>query len=416
LIPPPVPVGPLFKRLQAWPWLGTLLTLVRRFREDRVALTASSLTFTSVISLVPLATVMLALFSAFPMFSALQETLQRYFVASLVPDTIARPVLGAITQFSSRASRLGVVGLVALVVSAIALMLTMDRALNAIWRVRKPRPIAQRVLIYWAAMTLGPLLLGVSVAATSYALSASRGYLGDVPRGLGLVFGVGEFVVVSLGVAALFHYVPNTHVRWRHALIGGVFVATGFAISKRLLALYFGTVPTYSMIYGAFATVPIFLIWIYLSWIVVLLGAVLAAYAPVAGMQVARWPEGAGWRFHLALAILRALCRVPAGGKPGMSSEQLSIALGTDPLQIEPLLDALVAIDWAGKLDESGSPRYVLLCAPATARAEPLLAKLLLDPAPDLAPFWAEARFAQLHLADLLREELPGEIAAGQAR
>jgi membrane protein len=405
LIPPPVPVGPLFRRLQAWPWLGTLLTLVRRFREDRLALTASSLTFTSVISLVPLATVMLALFSAFPMFSTLQETLQRYFVASLVPDTIARPVLGAITQFSSRASRLGVVGLVALVVSAIALMLTMDRALNAIWRVRRPRPIAQRVLIYWAAMTLGPLLLGVSVAATSFALSASRGYLGEVPRGLGLVFGVGEFVAVSLGVAALFHYVPNTHVRWRHALVGGVFVAIGFAISKRLLALYFGTVPTYSMIYGAFATVPIFLIWIYLSWIVVLLGAVLAAYAPVAGTQVARWPEGPGWRFHLCLAVLRALRRVRGQGKPGMSSEQLSAALGIDPLQIEPLLDALVAIDWAGKLDEDGSPRFVLLCDPATVRAEPLLAKLLLDPAPDLAPFWSEARFAQLRLADLLREE-----------
>ncbi len=417
MIPPPVPVGPLFKRLQAWPWLGTLLTLVRRFREDRVALTASSLTFTSVISLVPLATVMLALFSAFPMFSALQETLQRYFVASLVPDTIARPVLGAITQFSSRASRLGVVGLVALVVSAIALMLTIDRALNAIWRVRKPRPIAQRVLIYWSAITLGPLLIGVSLAATSYALSVSRGYLWDgVPRGFGLVFGVGEFIVVSLGVAALFHYVPNTHVRWRHALMGGVFVAIGFAISKRLLALYFGTVPTYSMIYGAFATVPIFLVWIYLSWIVVLLGAVLAAYAPVAGMQVGRWPEGPGWRFHLALAILRALCRVPAAGKPGMSSEQLSVALGTDPLQIEPLLDVLIAIDWVGKLDEAGNPRFVLLCDPATVLAEPLIAKLLLDPAPDLAPFWAEARFAQLRLAELLREELPGEIAAGQAR
>ena len=105
--PPTAPFGPLFARLQAWPWLGTLLTLIRRFREDRLALTASSLTFTSVISLIPMATVMLALFSAFPMFSTLQDTLQHYFVSTLVPDTIARPVLGAITQFSTRASRLG---------------------------------------------------------------------------------------------------------------------------------------------------------------------------------------------------------------------------------------------------------------------------------------------------------------------
>ena len=403
--PPTAPFGPLFARLQAWPWLGTLLTLIRRFREDRLALTASSLTFTSVISLVPMATVMLALFSAFPMFSTLQDTLQHYFVSTLVPDTIARPVLGAITQFSTRASRLGVVGLVALVVSAIALMLTIDRALNAIWRVRKPRPIAQRVLIYWSAITLGPLLIGVSLAATSYALSVSRGYLWEgVPRGFGLVFGVGEFIVVSLGVAALFHYVPNTHVRWRHALMGGVFVAIGFAISKRLLALYFGTVPTYSMIYGAFATVPIFLVWIYLSWIVVLLGAVLAAYAPVAGMQVGRWPPAPGSRFHLALIIVRALRRSRDEGQRGMSGDELSKSLATDPLQIAPLLDALIAIDWVGKLDEAGNPRFVLLCDPATALAEPLIAKLLLDPAPDLAPFWSEARFGQLRLAGLLRE------------
>jgi membrane protein len=404
LNPPSAPFGPLFRRLQTWPWLGTLLTLVRRFREDRLALTASSLTFTSVISLVPLATVMLALFSAFPMFSTLQDTLQHYFVATLVPDAIAKPVLGAITQFASRASRLGVVGLVALLFSAIALMLTIDRALNAIWRVRKPRPIAQRVLIYWSAVTLGPLLLGVSVTATSYALSVSRGYFGEMPRGLGLAFAVGEFIVVSLGVAALFHYVPNTHVRWRHALVGGVFVATGFSISKRLLALYFGTVPTYSMIYGAFATVPIFLVWIYLSWIVVLLGAVLAAYAPVAGMQVARWPAAAGWRFHLALVIVRALQKARDEGKHGMTGEEISAALATDPLQIEPLLDALVDIDWVGKLAEEGSARYVLLCDPAKAPAEPLLAKLLLDPAPDIAAFWSGARFAELRLADILRE------------
>ena len=377
---------------------------MRRFREDRLALTASSLTFTSVISLVPLATVMLALFSAFPMFSTLQDSIQHRLIDSLVPDTIARPVLGAITQFSSRASRLGIFGLVALVFSAIALMLTIDRALNAIWRVRKPRPIAQRVLVYWSAVTLGPLLLGVSLTATSYALSASSGYLGPMPMGLGVAIGAGEFVVVSLGVAALFHYVPNTHVRWRHAFTGGLFVAIGFVLAKRLLALYFRTVPTYAMIYGAFATVPIFLVWIYLSWIIVLLGAVLAAYAPVAGMQVGRWPAGAGSRFHLALVIVRALRDAKNAGQRGVSGGELSKTLGTDPLQIDPLLDALVEIDWAGKLAEEGDPRYVLLCDPQTAKAEPLLAKLLLDPAPDLATFWSEARFAELRLADILRE------------
>ncbi len=392
------------ERLQAWPWLGTALTLVRRFREDRLALTAGSLTFTSVISLVPLATVMLALFSAFPIFSTLQDTLQRYFVANVFPDLIAKPVLGAITQFSSRASRLGIVGLIVLLFSAIALMLTIDRALNAIWRVRKPRPIGQRVLVYWSAVTLGPLLLGVSLTATSYAVSAARGYVGGMPQGFGFVLGMLEFVLIALGVAALFHYVPNTHVRWRHALIGGLFVAIGFAGAKRLLALYFGTVPTYNMIYGAFATVPIFLVWIYLSWVIVLLGAVVAAYAPVAGTRIARWPAGPGSRFHLGLAIVRALRRAEQAGVTGLSVGGLSRTLSTDPLQIDPLLETLIGIDWVGRLDEPGEGRYVLLVDPATTLAEPGLAILLLEPAPDLGPFWKEARFDQMKLADLLRE------------
>src|SRR6185369_16745197 len=166
------------KTLRDWPWFETLRTLRARFRDDRLGLTASSLTFTTLISLVPLLTVMLAVFSAFPMFSSFQVALEKYFLQTLVPDTIARPVLAALTQFASKANRLGTVGLVFLIFTAIALMLTIDRTLNAIWRVRTPRPIAQRVLLYWAALTLGPLLLGASLTVTSYALTASKGLFG----------------------------------------------------------------------------------------------------------------------------------------------------------------------------------------------------------------------------------------------
>ncbi|MEO5882733.1 MAG: YihY family inner membrane protein [Caldimonas sp.] len=401
---PTTVVARYLKRFQAWPWSGTAVTLAERFREDRLALTAGSLTFTSVISIVPLATVMLALFSAFPIFSSLQETLQRFFVVNLFPDTIAKPVLGAIAEFSSRANRLGLVGLVALLISAMALMLTIDKALNAIWRVRTPRPIAQRVLVYWSAVTLGPLLLAVSLAATSYAVSTARGYGQIGPHGFGFVIGVLEFVLIAIAFTALFHYVPNTHVRWRHALAGGLFVAVGTAGAKRLLALYFSTVPTYSMIYGAFATLPIFLIWIYLCWVVVLLGAVIAAYAPVLGTRLKRWPASTGARFRLALALLRLLGRAREQGMPGLTGPALSHALSTDPLQIDPLLDTLTAIDWVGRLDEAGEARYVLLIEPDQTLAEPLFSAVLLDPSPDLGSFWKQARFDQLRLAELLPE------------
>ena len=388
--------------LQTWPWLETLKTLRQRFREDRLGLTASSLTFTTLISLVPLVTVMLAIFSAFPMFATFQEALQKYFLESLVPDTIAKPVMLALTQFAGKANRLGTVGLVLLVLTALALMLTIDRTLNAIWRVRKPRPIAQRVLVYWAATTLGPLLLGFSLSLTNYVLLVSRGLVGALPGGVSVLLDVAQFLLLAAGMAGLFHYVPNTHVRWRHAVAGGVFVAAGFEIAKKLLAWYLTRVPTYSVVYGAFATLPIFLIWIYLGWVIVLLGAVIAAYAPSLQMRVVRWPTAPGSRFHLAVAVLRELSRAQAVDARGMSASRLSEALRTDPLQTEPILDTLVAIDWVGRLDESGNARYVLLCDPARTTAQPLVAKLLLEPTPALSAFWQRAGFEQMTLRDLI--------------
>ena len=393
----------LLQTLQTWPWLDTVKTLRIRFREDRLGLTASSLTFTTLISLVPLLTVMLAVFSAFPMFSSFQEALQKYFLQSLVPENIAKPVLAALTQFASKANRLGTVGLALLVLTALALMLTIDRTLNGIWRVREPRPIAQRVLVYWSSATLGPLLLGVSLSLTSWALSASSGLVGAMPGGISLLLNLLQFMLLAAGLAGLFHYVPNTHVRWRHAMAGGLFAAAGFEVAKRLLGWYLLQVPTYSVVYGAFAAVPIFLIWIYLGWVIVLLGAVIAAYAPSLQMRVKRWPDGPGARFELAIVVLAELARSRANSAGGLGAGELSAALRTDPLQTEPILDTLLAIDWIGRLDEKGDPRFVLLCDPASTKARALVSALLIEPSSSLQGFWQRAGFDSMTLQELIR-------------
>jgi len=397
-------VARLLQTLQTWPWLETLNTLRQRFREDRLGVTASSLTFTTLISLVPLVTVMLAIFTAFPMFATFQDAVQKYFLQTLVPDSIAKPVMSALTQFATKANRLGTVGLVFLVFTAIALMLTIDRTLNAIWRVRTPRPIAQRVLLYWAALTLGPLLLGASLTVTSYALTASKGLLGTAPGGVSVFIDLLVFVLLAGGMASLFHYVPNTTVRWNHALAGGVFVAAGFEVAKRGLGWYLHQMPTYSMVYGAFAAVPIFLVWIYLGWVIVLLGAVIAAYAPSLQMRVVRLPDIPGSRLHLAVVILRTLTRARQGARHGLTLSELSEALRTDPLQIEPILDMLVAIDWVGRLDEGGAARHVLLCDPATTKAGPLLSALLVDPVSTLRRFWQRAGFDEMTVRELIED------------
>jgi membrane protein len=390
------------RTLRAWPWFDTLRTLRQRFREDRLGITASSLTFTTLISLVPLVTVMLAVFTAFPMFAGFEGALEKYFLQNLVPDNIARPVLRALTQFAAKARGMGTAGLVLLVVTALALVLTIDRTLNNIWRVRTPRPLGQRVLVYWAALTLGPLALGMSLTLTSYAVSASKGWVSALPGGVSLLLELIQFLLLAATTAGLFHFVPHTAVRWRHAWAGGLFVAVGFEVVKKLLAWYLDTVPSYSAVYGAFAAVPILLLWVYLVWVIVLLGAVIAAYAPSLQMRVTTRPATPGWRFELALSVLKLLDQARQAPERGLSLADLAERLRADPLQLEPMLDTLAGIDWVSRLDESPTPRHVLLCDPATTALGPLLDSTLLKPGPASAGFVASSGLRAMTLGQAL--------------
>ncbi len=394
--------GLFLSTLNRWPWRLMVQSLHERFREGRLGLTAGSLTFTTLISLVPLLTVMLALFTAFPIFSSFQVALEQYFVKSLIPANIAKPVLGALTQFASKANRLGAVGLVALGLSALALMLTIDRTLNSIWRVQRPRPFTQRLLVYWATLTAGPLVLGGSLALTSYAITTGHGLLSSLPFSLALLFSSIEFLVMVAGVAALFRYVPNTDVRWRHALAGGVFVTLGFNVAKTVLAWYFKSVPTFSTLYGAFATVPIFLVWIYAGWVIVLLGALLAANAPSLSTGMLRRPDMPGLGLELALGVLRELRLAQQLGEGGISTLGLASRLRVDPLQLEPVLDQLGDLDLIGRLEERGAQRLVLLGVPEQVAAAPLLRALLAERSMSLAPLWQRSSWEKLSIADLL--------------
>jgi len=395
----------LLSELTRFPWLPTARTLGERLREDRLGLTASSLTFTTTIALVPLVTVALALFTAFPMFGKVQGAVQQWLVQSLVPDAISRQVLGYLTQFSGKASRLGAVGLAVLLASAIALVLTIDRTLNNIWRVKRPRPLPQRVLIYWAVMTLGPLVLGASLSVTSYALYGSRGPVRGTPGTLQFVLDVLEFALIAGALTGLYRFVPNTPVRWAHAVAGGVFASLGIEIAKRLLAWYLQLVPTYSMVYGAFATLPILLVWIYVAWLVVLLGAVVAAYLPGLLGHGRRAPTAQGWQFQLALEVLQKLHRARVSVRRGMSMDELVDTLRVSALQLEPVLETLVQLDWIGRLnevDDDVATRYVLLADEQSTSIEPLLRHLLLPRTEATSGLWDKGGWSRLYLKDVV--------------
>ncbi|MFN4031815.1 MAG: YihY family inner membrane protein [Acidovorax temperans] len=409
--------------LSHFPWKTTAQTLRERFREDHLGLTASSLTFTTILALVPFFTVALAVFTAFPIFGKLQDALQGWLVSSLVPDSISRQVLGYLTQFASKASSLGAAGFSILLATALALILTIDRTLNDIWRVQRLRPLGQRVLIYWAAITLGPLLMGASLALTSYVMSASGGLVKRLPDGVQLLFDSIQFVVLAGGMAALYHYVPNTPVKWRHAWTGGLFVAVCIELAKKVLAVYLGKVPTYSVVYGAFATLPILLVWIYVAWVIVLLGAVVTAYLPSLLAGVARRGTVAGWTFQLAVEVLQQLHRVRHQPLKGLRPGQLAQLLRVDGLQLAPVLEALTALDWVGQVNDAAvgeadvpESRYVLLANPGATPLAPLVQRLLLERSESLQPLWSKARLEGLLLEDVLQTSAGTEPALGVQR
>jgi membrane protein len=392
-----------FDALHRFPWRVALTGLRQRFRDDRLGQTAGALTFTTTIALVPLLTVALAVLTAFPLFGQFQTVLQRWLVESLIPDSIARQVLGYLTQFTSKASRLGFLGFVALLFSAVALVFTIDRTLNAIWRVRQARPWGQRVLIYWAALTLGPLVLATSLFMLTTALTWGGQSWGPGQAWLRFILDVLEFGLTALGIGALYKYVPHTHVPARHAWWGGTLAAIVLEVARWALAQYLAKVGTFAAVYGAFATVPILLVWIYTTWVIVLVGAVAVASLPTWLSGAVRDNSAPGWLFQLALEVVRQLMQQRGTAPHGKTVLDLASELQADTRDVEAVLTTMVDSDWVGRLlpsDEAQAPRYVWLADPSQLSLAPLMSRYLLADVPANQALWA--RWQGLRLADAL--------------
>ena len=340
------------------------VAMVQRFREERATQTAGSLAYTSLLSLVPLLTTALAIASAFPVFDNAVEALQDFMFANVLPDT---PGLEAITEqidsFTANAGRLTAIGIVGFMVTAIMLMLTIDNALNRIFRVERRRSLLQSVFVYWAVLTLAPVLIGVSLSMTTLALAASVGSVYLLP-----------FFFTCLALALLYGVIPARRVQVKHALLGGVVAGVGFELAKRLFALYLQQVPTYTLIYGAFATIPIFLVWLYVSWVVVLAGAVFTAMLPAyyAKMEQRMKP---GERLAELLGALTILGRAHAVGKV-ISLNALAREMRTQPYRVEQVLVRAARRGWVARTERDG---WVLARDPATIVLTDLYRELVFD-------------------------------------
>lgn len=251
--------------------------VVVRLCDVGLARTASSLSFTTLLGVVPLATVAFTVVSHVPIFEGWLSALEAFLLRQLLP-TMAYGVLHAhLTAIIDKATRLTGVSVVLLSVTAFFVTATIEREINLIWGIRRRRRLARRLLVYVLGITAGPLV----VAAT---LAALTSFMVDVGASRPLRFVFAQQVLKPLPLAIFtlaltlgYALLPARRVPWRHALVGAFAAAIGLTGAKELFGLYLAQVPTYEMVYGALAAVPVFLVWIYLCWLVVLAGAAITA-------------------------------------------------------------------------------------------------------------------------------------------
>lgn len=326
--------------------------VAQRFDEDRCTQIASSLTFTTLLSIVPIVTIALTVIAAFPAFGTVTAALQTFILEYMVPDS-ADVIATYTQQFTKNTAQLTAVGVSILAVTSIMMLLTIDHAFNNIWRVRRPRGIVQRVFVYWSLITIGPILIGASLSLTSWLVGQAVGLVQGLPGAGVALLTIVPIILTSTALALLYIAMPNRRIRLRDAIAGGLLGGVMFEIMKRGFAFYVAQFPTYTLVYGAFAAVPIFLLWIYLSWLVVIFGAVVVAALP-------EWREGAGQNspmpgsdFFDALQVLKILWRAHQKGEVVKLPEVLAAATVRTE-QLEEILDTLTGAGWVSRTVPAG--------------------------------------------------------------
>ncbi|MBK3818648.1 YihY family inner membrane protein [Paraburkholderia aspalathi] len=354
----------------------------KRSSEDRIPQVAGSLTFTTMLSLVPLATVAFALFTAFPIFSSFQMSLQIFLADHLMPAQLNSQIFDYLNQFASKAKGLTTIGMIFLFVTAVMTMMTVESAFNVIWRVRKARPIAQRILVYWAIITLGPILIGVSLSISSYLFTRSMAVTAvqHIPSVIDWALTGAALPLTALAFTMLYVFLPNCRVEWRDAVIGGITAAIAFELAKRGFGYYVRRIPTYTAVYGAFAAVPLFLLWMYLCWFIALAGAMIASALPAIRIGQFHRPTFEGSDLFDSLELLARLSEARDAGKRGYTMPEISRMLRRDMDTTVRLLLKLEEIEWIARLqDDDTRPHFLLLANPAQITVERLFDLFVID-------------------------------------
>lgn len=341
------PSRAMFLIRQRWPDACDLARFVRRrVVEERLQQLAGSLTFTTLLGLVPTLTIALAIFTYFPQFGTLKATLETYFTQSMIPKGIANTILGYLTSFASKAARVSAFGGLAALIAASLTIRIVEGAFNQVWRVKTQRTLGRRLTLYVGIAALGPFLLGVSLSLSTHLYSLTSGFFGKLPFFSPFLFELFSILWMTAVFTLLYRVVPHRIVAWRDALAGGFAAAVAFEIVKRLFAAFIIQFSSYRAIYGALAAIPVFMVWIYMSWLITLVGALVASIVPL--VKHGRWKHKPypGSLFADAMRVLEALffARVAATSSVEEKKLPLLTQLGAD--EIERLLETMQSAGW----------------------------------------------------------------------
>lgn len=368
------PLKDVIKELAEFVWV--------RIQETQLNQVASSLTLTTVLSLVPLVAVILVSFAVFPAFEARRVEMEALLFSSLLPEVYSQQIIGYVRAFAEHAQGLTIFGLAGLTITALMLINTVDGALNRIFHVRQMRPITQRVLIYWALLTLGPIAIGFSLVLTNVLTQIEVGVQGLLPSWSLVAL---QLLVQSLMYAALYVYVPNCKVKWLDAFIGGFLVTIVGVAIKWGFSYYLSTGPL-TTIYGSFVLIPVVLLWIYISWLLALSGAAIAATVPM--LTTGRYNDmnKTGNDFITGVALLHELMIAQEKGEPSVSIHVLCKAVDSYPEAAGAILERLAEVGYVGKLkdDRKYDEHWSLLVSPQTTTLSAAFDALVVDPSNSL--------------------------------
>jgi UPF0761 membrane protein ASA_4118 len=333
----------LLHRISRLPPFGFAAFVWRRFQKVRLMQVASSLTFTTLLALVPLLTVTLVVLTALPDFSGFQAALNS-FITSLIVPSGAAAVADYLQGFREQAGQLTAVGVAFMAFSSLLLVQTIDETFNRIWNIQKPRPLLIALPIYVLLLTFGPVLVAVSLSASAYVFSpeyldAHLPWLAGSLKQLGASQIPGRFLLDTLTLWLLYRVVPNCLVPAANALIGAALTAALLEAAKWGFAFYIANFNSYRLIYGAFSVVPVFLVWLHLLWLIVLFGALITACLPYCRRRAYLKTDGAQVLFDDAVYVLLVLWRAQGQGGLRQRDFRLHIAIGYDALA--NLLDEL---------------------------------------------------------------------------